>query len=212
MIKKFLAVLLVAILLGAFSKTYQYSNIDGLAFVVAIAVDTSEHDKLSVSLQFISPSGVTQTGSTEEQEIILHTADASSISNAINLLDTHQEKEISLSHCKLVVFSEEIARRGIADEIYSFINNPQVRPNTNLVVSTTSAKEFLENSKPELGNLVSTFYDTFPKSGEFTGIIAESTLSNFFNDYIGKTSEPYAILGGVHERKGNTVWACLFQG
>ncbi len=44
-LKKFLIIILIIILIIAFSSSYNYSNIDNLAFVVALGIDVSDTKK-----------------------------------------------------------------------------------------------------------------------------------------------------------------------
>ena len=48
---------------------------------------------------------------------------------------------------------------GIASEIYSLINNEDVRPTANLVISKSTAYEYLNNSKPNLEKLTTQYYE-----------------------------------------------------
>ena len=124
--KKFFIVIAIIIFLIAFSDSYKSSNIGNLAVVVAMGIDVSDNNKLNITFQFTNASSVSETGSSEKTEPTLFSIDAPSISNAINLMNTNIGKEVNLSHCKIIVFSEAIASRGIQEEIYTLANNPDV--------------------------------------------------------------------------------------
>ena len=147
-IKKIFVIILILMLLLAFSKSYSTLNIDNLSIVVAMGIDTSDKNLLQISFQFTNASSVSESGTSEQSPSIIYTVDASSISSGINLINTYIGKEVNLSHCKVIAFSEEIASRGISEEIYTLVNDTQVRPSTNIVISKTSARYYLENSKP----------------------------------------------------------------
>ena len=196
-IKKFFIIILIIIFLLAFYGSYSSSNISNLAVVVAMGFDVSEKNKLKISFQFTNTSSVSDTGSSEKSPSSLFTIESSSISNAINLMNTYIGKEINLSHCKLIVFSEELASRGISEEIYTLANNTQVRPSANIVVSKCTAKSYIENSKPTLENLITKYYEVFVNSSQFTGYTANATIGDFFYSMICNVCEPYAILGGI---------------
>lgn len=87
---------------------------------------------------------------------------------------------------------------GIATEIYSLINNEEVRPTTNLVISKCSAYDYLNNSAPNLEKLTTQYYETFSITGRFTGYFSHITIGNFFNALSAKSCEPTAILGGLN--------------
>lgn len=194
--KIFIAILIIMLLL-AFSTSYSTLNIDNLSVVVAMGIDVSDKNNLQISFQFTNPSSVSESGTSEQAPSIIYTVDASSISSGINLINTYIGKSINLSHCKVVTFSEELASRGISDEIYTLINDTQIRPSTNIVISKTSARYYLEHSKPLFENLITKYYEVFSASSNYTGFTANATVGDFFDSLICQSCEPFAILGGV---------------
>ena len=118
-------------------------------------------------------------------------------------MNSYIGKELNLSHCKLIVFSEEVAVNGIEKSIYSLINNVQIRPSTNLVISKFDAYSYLDNSKPALENLTSRYYEIFPSSGTYTGFTFDATIGDFFNNLVSNNTESYAILGGLNTTNNN---------
>ena len=196
-VKKIFIVILIIMLLLAFSKSYSTLNVDNLSVVVAMGIDVSDKNNLQISFQFTNPSSVSESGTTEQSPSIIYSVDASSISSGINLINTYIGKEVNLSHCKVITFSEELASRGISDEIYTLINDTQIRPSTNIVISKTSARYYLEHSKPLFENLITKYYEVFAASSSYTGFTSNATIGDFFNSLICHSCEPYAILGGV---------------
>lgn len=197
-IKIFIAILLIILTL-AFNSSYQSLTISNIAFVVSMAVDTSTTNNLKVTFQFTKPSAVSENGSSSDSDSsFVNSVDASSISSAINLMNAYVGKELSLSHCKLIVFSEEFAKNGISDEIFTLMNDNQVRPSTNIVVSKCTAKSYIENSKPLFEPLITKYYEGYTNSSSYTGYTTDATIGRFFNNMNCDTCEPFAILGGIN--------------
>lgn len=88
---------------------------------------------------------------------------------------------------------------GIATEIYSLINNEEVRPTTSLVISKCDAYEYLNNSNPNIEKLATQYYETFSITGRFTGYFSHITIGEFFNSLSTKFCGSTAILGGLNE-------------
>lgn len=195
-LKRIFIILIVVTLFASFSYSYKALNIDALAFVVSLGIDVSETKDIKVTFQFVNPPS-TNEGSNSETKIFQDTVDTNSIPNAINIMNSYLAKKIDLSHCRNIVFSEEIAKKGISEYIYTLINNVQVRPTSNLVVTTCSANEYIKNSIPSLETSITRFYDLFPSSGLYTGYVADSTIGNFYNSLVCNNCDPYAILGSV---------------
>lgn len=196
-IRRIFILIIMIIFLVAFSGSYSALSIDNLSTVVAIAIDSSATNKLRMSFQFTNASSVSESGSTEQSPSIIYSIDASSISNGINLMNTYIGKELNLSHCKIIAFSEELAMNGISEEVYTLFNNAQIRPSTNIVITKCSAKYYLENSKPLAENLLTKHYEIFANSSKSTGYTVNATLGTFFSNLVCNSCEGYAILGGV---------------
>lgn len=198
---RFIAIIIIAIIFGyAFSGSYASHSLDNISYVIALGIDLAEDkENLQVTFEFTDVSSFSNTGSSENSSPILNTVTANSINSAINLMNAYSGKEISLSHCKIVVFSEELAKLGIMYEITELISNIQVRPSINIVISKTEATEYIENSTSSLEKILTKYYDIFPNSSEYTGYTSNITIGDFYNSLINSDSGSIAILGGVNE-------------
>ena len=195
--KKVLIVLLIIIFISSFSASYNSLNIDNSAFVIALGIDKSTSNKLKVTFEFLatSPSGE----SVSETTPVVNSVECSSITNGINIMNAYLGRKVNLTHCKLIIFSEELAKEGISDEVYSLINDVQVRPSANIVVSKCNTKYYIENSVPSLESLIPKYYDIFPNTSEYTGYTCNATIGDFFNALVCNSCSPYAILGGISD-------------
>lgn len=80
------------------------------------------------------------------------------------------------------------------------MNNVQIRPDCNIIISRCSAEYFLNNSKPTLEKISARYYEVAPSSSDYTGYTEDITLSQFFSDYASTYSQCYGILGGVNSK------------
>lgn len=197
--------LLIVIFIIAFSSSYASLSMDNLAYVLAIGIDVSDQNKLEVTFQFSTTAPASESGSTDKTSTVENSVSASSISNAINLMNGYMGKELNMSHCKVIVFSEQKAYEGISDEIYTLINDTQVRPSANIIITKCDAKTYIKSTKPQLENLMSKYYEILTNSSKYTGFMPDATIGNFFHSLICKTCEPYAILGSLNQQDYQTA-------
>ena len=87
---------------------------------------------------------------------------------------------------------------GIATEIFSLINNEEVRPTSNLIISKGSAYDYLNNSNPNLEKLTTQYYETFAITGRFSGYFSNITIGDFYNNISSQYCDPTAILGRLN--------------
>lgn len=63
------------------------------------------------------------------------------------------------------------------------------------------AKDFIENSEPDLESSLSQYYEITPKSNEYTGYTDYATIGHFYNNLKSDRAQAYAILGGLNNGK-----------
>lgn len=200
--KKFIIILILFVVfitfIAGFSNSYISRRIEHLAYALVLGIDKGEKAKLKISTQFINVPSSSSGASSDSSQIILTSCEANSMFSGLNLLNSYIGKEINLAHCSVVVFSEEIAKEGISSEIYSLINNEEIRSSANIVVTNCKAYDYINNSKPNLENLTSKYFDTFDITSKLTGYFSNITLGNFFNNLSESNSDPIAVLGGLN--------------
>lgn len=188
------------IFLYAFSLTYSVYNIDNLNYVVALILDKADDPQMiKVTFEFLDISSFSQDSSTTEASPILDTITATSIDSAINIMNSYSGKGINLSTCKVVIFSKELAEKGIYEEVSDLINSTQIRPNVNVIVTTESAKYYIDNSTSPLEKILTKYYDVFPNSSKYIGYTSNITIGQFYENFKNSNIGNVAILGGTNE-------------
>lgn len=191
---KYLFIIFVGIIFTiAFTSTHNVQSVNDLAYVVSLGIDVGTTSKLKVTFQFTRPNSTGENATGEISASIIDSVEADSIDAAINMMNAYVSKEINLSHCKAVIFSEELAKQGIKDEIYSLSNKVQLRPSCNVIVCSGSSEKYIKSVQPSLENLMSKFYAILPQSSEYSGYTADIELGTFTNGIMSQTRQSVAI-------------------
>lgn len=90
---------------------------------------------------------------------------------------------------------------GISEYICTFINDVQLRPNCDVIISKCEAEDFLKSSKPVLETMSARYYELSLTSSKATGYTEEVILSDFFINLLNEDIQPYAILGGINTER-----------
>ena len=200
---KSLATLILIIVICMFYLTGCYSaeGLETLGYVVALGIDKGENNKIRLSLQFAILSNSSSGGggsSSQSQESTVSSVDCASIESGISLINSYISKKVNLSHCKAIVISEELAYEGISEYVFTLINDIEVRPDCNIIISRCKASDYLENSKPTLESVSARYYEFTLNSSEYTGYTENITLADFYSDMLSTTTQAHAILGGIN--------------
>lgn len=203
--KKKIVCLLLILTLSCFSLTGCYSTrgLETLAYAVAIGIDKGDgNNKLKVTLQLavLSDSSSEGGGSTQSQQSTITSVDCSSIDSGISLINSYISKKVNLSHCKAVVSSEEFAYDGLSEELFTLINNLEIRPDCNIIISRCNALDYLQNVQPTLESVSARYYELILNSSEYTAYSQNIALKDFYNSLLNSSSSPYAILGGINNK------------
>lgn len=184
--------LIILFILTRFSSS---SGLDNFYFIIAIALDTSDSGiKLSVQI----PSNSTQdssgnSGSSQSSEYQLYSVEGQTIDECISILDNYLNKEINLSHCSAIVISEDLAKQGIQTYINTLSNNTELRHSCNIIISSSTAYNILENISNSGAIFSARLYDYLTSSYEYTGYTIKSTFGEFYQALKNDYYEPTAI-------------------
>ncbi len=186
----------ILIFLYAFSSSYISESIDHLDYVIAIGVDSIENsDNFEYSFEFANISSFSENASPEDSQPIINKVSAPSISGAINILNSYVGKQVNLSHCKVIIFSDEVAQKGLLPQIASLMNDTQIRPTVNVLISEVTASQYIEGSASSLEKVLTKYYDIFPTSSEYTGYTSNVILGELYDNLINENIGAVAILG-----------------
>ena len=84
-------------------------GVENLAYVTAIGFDISENDLITLTFQFAKLISTEQSGSSQPQNSEIVTIDCASFDSGLAIVNSYISKKVSLSHCKIIVFSEAFA-------------------------------------------------------------------------------------------------------
>lgn len=199
-IKWSLLCITILIFLYVFSSSYSAQNIDNLDYVIALGVDSSDSEEsLLVSFEFIDFSSFSGESSSGGSAPIINTVQAPSIESAINIMNGYMGKQVNLSHCKVIVFSDKLAQKGILKETSFLMNNIQVRPTANVIISKGQASDYLENSTSSLEKQLTKYFDIFPNLSKYTGYSSNILLGKLYENMLNNSVGTTAILGSMSQ-------------
>ena len=125
---------------AALTALFLFIELGLMLKIMPISVSESEFCSTKPPLE------TTQNTNVIEPYTEVETVETTSIDNAINMMNVYLAKQVNLAHCKVIVFSKEIAKQGIFNHVANFLNIPQVRPTCNLVISDNAPDKYLQSS------------------------------------------------------------------
>ena len=200
---KFIRIAIIVLLLVCFASCKDSNEPETLGYVVAIGIDEPKDAEMGydITIQFANPDKISggsgeSGGDGGEGSIENITVPAPDIYSAINIANHIISKKFVLSHTKLIVFSDEIAKKGIKNFLDSINRNPEIRPNIYFAVSKTDARDFLEavNPKTEVNPVR---YYTMLFENDYSGFIPQNMGQDFYLFYDSEEKSPVMPLCSV---------------
>lgn len=180
---RILSVVFILILSLTLCGCYDYQEINDTAMVSGISIDKGKEERYSVAVEVIQPSDSEK--STPKAKVLKESGN--SVEDCLKRLVNAATKALQFSHCKLILFSDEIAAEGISDLVDYFLRDSEYRSDLFLAVVvgadasemlSTGEKEsrissydytsVIENSYAETGSVPPTKLYQFPMDGNLS--------------------------------------------
>jgi len=175
---KFISLLLSIVLcIVALSGCYDNNEIEDLAYIIAIGIDEADSNSFNLTFQAAVPKSISGGssgggGGGESTNIISFKTD--NFLSGFKKTSEYLSRKINLSHTKIIVVSEKIAKEGITAFLNGLHNFSDLRPNVHIIVSSEGAKKYIESIQPKLSSNPARYYDLLFKSYE-TGFLVPDT-------------------------------------
>lgn len=169
-----------------------------IGYITALGIDKTD-DGYSYTIQFANPTkisgGAAEQGGSGGNIVENIVVDAPTVYAAINNANAIVSKDLSLSHAKVIVISEEIARKGVFGITDVIARNNEIRPDVYLAVAE-NAGDYLEGVKPVVElNPVKYYQLTYEnKKG---GFVPQNTASDFYMACVAEDRDFALPLSGV---------------
>jgi Ger(x)C family germination protein len=200
--------ILIFLLLFVLTGCWDRKEIEERSYVVAIGldlpkgIDIEKEQAIDVTFQFSNPKlsvkGASQSGTSETEDIV--TLTAPDFVSARNMANSFVTREISFSHNKVLIVSEELARTEIFYRLLSTsLKDREVRRETNIIVTEGKASEFMSKNKPELMVRAHRYYQFLIDRATETGLVPESNLNRFLAITDGDADLFLAMYGSINK-------------
>lgn len=176
---------------------------DAVAYVLAVGVDAADDNQLSATYLIAIPRAL---GSGEkgggEKTVEKVTVKAPSLVEAQTLLNASVGRAPNLSHVKVWVVGEKLARQGLANLVGPLTRYREFRGSMYIVVARGTAKEFIDINDPELELLPSRWTEGVLATSSESGYFLSSQLHDFYVRLKEPSGASCTVLAGINPTSG----------
>lgn len=150
MYKKIALLLLLILCLITTTGCWDSVEIERNAFVLGLGIDSEEDGRLTLTFQLALLKAFKGEKGEDGKSTHQMTITSDTIADATRELLSYYGEVPNFTHCKLVVFGEDYAKKGIRDSLDFLFREPELRRVTSVCVSKGRAKDILE-LEPKMG-------------------------------------------------------------
>lgn len=176
---------------------------DQTAFVLAMGFDKGEKDTMVVTVSIANPrviaGGAGGGGGEEGKNVLVMSVETFGPLSGLEQLNTVTGRHLSLLHAKAYVFSEELAREGLADWFTTMSRYYELRATSFVFVCRGKAKDFLEKNQPPMELSPTKQYELLGITAKTHGFYNNTMFKDFYQDVKSWSTEPSLPLVALHE-------------
>ncbi|MFJ8256402.1 Ger(x)C family spore germination protein [Peribacillus asahii] len=150
--KNILRILCIFGLILLLSGCWDRVEVNDLAIVTAAAIDIKDDNQIELSLQVFDPKALStgggQGGGGGGAITLVRSQIGSNISDALSKLQSKIPRKVFWGQCKVFIFGEKLAKKGIQEQMDFLLRHPQPRERAYLYVSKGDPKKMLESLPP----------------------------------------------------------------
>jgi hypothetical protein len=201
--KKLKVIISIVVLMAILSGCYDSAEPNDLVYTVAMGIDRVDNGNLKLTIQFAKPvqisggGGEGGGGGSSGSEILDNiVVEAPTLYAGINLANHIVSKRFVMSHVKLMVFSEEVAKEGLNAFTDTMARSKSFRPHIYMAVSTSSAEKYLESVKPMIEISPAKYYKLIYES-DYSAYTPKTQSKYFYYESFTSARDAVLPLCGV---------------
>ncbi|MHB1166951.1 MAG: Ger(x)C family spore germination protein [Carboxydocellales bacterium] len=200
-LKKIVSLLLLFLLTANLTGCWDRRELEEQAFVLTLGLDKGSVAgsyiwTFQLALPRAMAGGTTGGGgASPDKPSINVSVEATTLFGAVNLLNSFIDRKANLMHAKVMVVSEEVARKDPVP-LRTFIRYREIRRNIFIMVSEGKAKDIIATYRPVVEQNPAKFIETLILNSTFTGLMPNTQLTDYLIDQESKAIETTTILVG----------------
>lgn len=183
--------IIIPIALSLLSGCWSKKELDKLGIVTGVGIDIVD-EGYEVTVQIINPAEVAAKELTSRTAVSTYSSTGKTMFDAIRNLIKVTPRKVYLSHTRVVIFSEELARRGISDTVDFLVRDHELRTDFYLTIAKGStAKQMLNILTPLEKIPASKLYSTIDSSERYLAQTRTVKIQQFTADLLLKGQHPF---------------------
>lgn len=197
-------ILITSAIVSFLTGCYDRRELDTLGIVLGVALDTADNgqSKMTVQMVKVGAQGGSKKASKEgggggEEPYINLSGTGKNMNIIIREMQNKMSRRIYVAHNQVIIFGEDLAKRGVRDNLDFFARAAEARMTTHVFVARGEGEDILK-VKPSFEKLPSTELISILRSEKLTSDAPIVTEFEFASRIISKTTSAVAPIVTVN--------------
>ncbi len=214
MVKRVKLLLTLCILICCtLTACFDAQEVDDEVYALALGIDKGMTNKIRLTIQY--PTYKAGGGGGAEQEknkggmgnsnetsgSNIHTIEAPSILEALDMYGMAISRRVSLMHMKNLIIAEDIAREGIQDHLAPMSRFRETRRIVDIAVVRGTAQKYIQENKANIGESLSKSMELMAVQSQNTSYFPKVTFHDFYRGLLSTYDQSYVAYTGINEFK-----------
>jgi spore germination protein KC len=189
---------------------YDKIELEDQAFVTAMGFDKGPNNTIDITVRTAVPSKLSGgqsggSGGGGGEDPVLSgskpiTVRAHTLAEGMNLVNSSVERKLSLLHCAIILFGEDLAKAGVLEQLQALSRYHEFRQTTYMQLAKGSAKEVMNSEKPIYEQNDVRLAEDLSSLGRHTGFIAKSTMHDVLNYFAAPGEDAFMPILSVNKK------------
>ncbi len=216
MVKKVSLLLALCIFICFFSTgCYDAEEVDDEVYALMLGIDKGTTNSIRLTIQYPTyKSGGGgggggggednkggMGGSNEAPGSNIHTIEAPTVLEALDMYGMAISRRVSLMHAKNLIISEEVAREGMERYLAPLARYREARRIVNIAVVKGTAQKYIQNNKSNIGESLSKAMELMSVQADNTSFFPRVDFFNFYKSLLSSYQQGYTAYTGINDFK-----------
>lgn len=199
--KKIISIIMVLIISMLVTSCAGPTELDELGMLISLGIDI-ENEKILLTSEIMVPKGAT-SDVTGEPTVVFVQSTGDTIFDAFRNATLEFDRKIFLSHNRIIVFGEELAKRGIGDYINFFLYDNEPRETAYMLVAKGAKAYDVLGVNSGLGGAPGVYLKGLIENYIHTSKTRSLNLTEYIKYYFGNGTPVLGVVQKVETMKIN---------
>lgn len=217
MVKRISLLIIVCLFIGSVTTAcYDAVEVDDEVYALVLGLDKGITNKIRVTIQYPTyknsgggsgggqdkkAGGGGMEGSNEAAGTNIHTIEAPSILEALDMYGMAISRRISLMHMKNLILSEDLVKEGIQPFLAPLARFRQARRVVNIAVVKGTAQDYIRDNTSNIGESLSKAMELMSVQADNTSFFPRVTFYNFYTALLSTYEQGFTAYSGINDFK-----------